>query len=106
MSNDNSGIAAMAGINWGTRRLRIEASTTNPNTRTGYERDNISDYCLVHDVDKAIYQTIKYLENGYWVEVYSDATDRKLLGPYDPNGNYPESNSAQFIINFLNGVAS
>lgn len=96
MSNDNCPIAAMAGIGTSIdRKFRIEASWTDPDSRTGYERDNINDYCLVRDIGLAFDQAILYLEHGYFVEVYDDALDTKLAGPFNPNDLYP--NLTNFI---------
>ena len=64
---------------------RIEASTTNPETRQGFERDNLQDYDITTASDEVRRQTIRYLRRGYWVEIYINGTDELFAGPYDPD---------------------
>ena len=64
---------------------RIEASTTNPETRQGFERDNLQDYDITTASDEVRRQTIRYLRRGYWVEIYNNGTDELFAGPYDPD---------------------
>lgn len=106
-ANDNITFADIVGLPAGwnksaasfDRKFRIEASRTNPDTRTGYERDNINDYCLVRDIGLAFDQAVLYLENGYWVEVYDDTTDTCLAGPFSPDDTHPN------LMNFIGGGA-
>ncbi len=116
-ANDNSALAATAGMaeyrslhrhvdklskaaslqRFIDRKFRIDAHATDPRTRTGYERDNIHDYCLVRNIELAFDQAVLYLEHGYWVEVYDDGNDMLLAGPFDPNDLPPT------LINFIGG---
>lgn len=103
-ANDNSTYADIVGLPTGwnasgfiDRKFRIEASRTNPETRYGYERDNIHDYCLVRDAELALCQTVQYLQYGYWVEVYDDTTDTRLAGPFNPEDMHPN------LMNFIGG---
>ncbi len=75
---------------------RIEASITNPETRTGYERDNINDYTLCKGDEFILPAVHNYLRRNYWVEVYCDATDQKLCGPFDPNSDLPSHDAVLF----------
>ncbi len=72
-----------------TPAYRVEASATNPDTRTGYERDNIHDYTLCIGEETILRTVHNYLNRDYWVEVYCNVTDQKLCGPFDPNGDLP-----------------
>ena len=69
--------------------FRIEASTTNPETRQGFERDNLQDYEITTAREKVRQQTIRYLRRGYWVEIYNNGTDELFAGPYDPDQPEP-----------------
>lgn len=66
-------------------RYRVEASTTDPRTRTGYERDNISDYRISSVAFGAASFACSFLNRGFWVEIYNDKTDELLHGPLNPN---------------------
>lgn len=103
-ANDNSTYADIVGLPtvWNAsgsfdRKFRIEGSRTNPDTRTGYERDNIHDYCLTRDIGLALDQAVQYLQYGYWVEVYDDTTDTRLAGPFSPDDVHPN------LMNFIGG---
>lgn len=67
----------------------IEASTTNPETRQGYERDNIADHTTTPLRANAGAQVRSYLRRGYWVEVYEDESRELLAGPFDPDQPVP-----------------
>lgn len=106
-ANDNSALSDIASAFQSNdltrlidRKFRIEASTSNPETRSGYERDNISDYCLVRNISLAFDQAVLYLEHGYWVEVYDEGNNTLLAGPFDPNDLHPT------LINFIGGGAA
>lgn len=67
----------------------IEASNSNPETRTGYERGNLADYSVTTERPKAANIARSYLRRGYWVEVYDDETKELLAGPFDPEQPEP-----------------
>lgn len=69
--------------------FRIEASTTNPETRQGFERDNLQDYEITTAHEKVRQQTIRYLRRGYWVEIYNNGSDELFASPYDPDQPEP-----------------
>lgn len=71
------------------KSYRIEASTTNPETRTGYERGNLHDYFVVLDRSKANGHARSFWSSGYWVEVYDNESNELLAGPIDPDAALP-----------------
>ncbi len=100
-ANDNSALAAIAGSpRFIDRKFRIDAHMGDPDKRTGYERDNLFDYSLVRNIELALDQAVLYLEHGYWVEVYDEASNRLLAGPFDPNDTHPN------LTNFIGGGAA
>ena len=70
-------------------QFSIEASTTNPEMRQGYERDNLADYSVTTSRAKAAANASAYLRRGLWVEVYNDETKELLAGPLDPDQPTP-----------------
>lgn len=63
----------------------IEASTSNPATRQGYERDNLSDYETTHSKAEAKKWIEAYWRRGYWVEVFNDNNKELIAGPFNPD---------------------
>ncbi|EMP3151658.1 hypothetical protein WDX82_005115, partial [Salmonella enterica] len=71
------------------KSYRVEASATNPETRTGYERANLHDYRVAIFRDKANRYARTFWNEGYWVEVYDNETNELLAGPIDPDAAFP-----------------
>lgn len=67
----------------------IEASTSNPETRQGYERGNLADYTVTTYRPEVIRSANYFLWRGYWVEIYNDDTKELLAGPFDPDSPLP-----------------
>ena len=73
------------------RRFVVEASNSDPATRPGHERDNLTD-CEIHATRTATNQRTRYfLLRGHWVEVYDDDTQDLLTGPFDPDQPKPSN---------------
>jgi hypothetical protein len=71
------------------KSYRIEASITNPENRTGFERGNLHDYHTVIDRKKANGHALNFWRQGYWVEVYDNETNELMAGPFDPDSAIP-----------------
>lgn len=73
----------------GLPRFRVEASTSNPAERTGYERRNLQDYGIAESRKKALELASAYWHGGYWIEIYDDRTGELLAGPINPEAELP-----------------
>ena len=71
------------------RSYRIEASVTNPETRSGFEGRKLHDYLAVLNRTKANDHARNFWSSGYWVEVYDNETNELLAGPIDPDAAIP-----------------
>lgn len=70
-------------------RFRVEASTTNPEERTGYERGNLHDYGIAESRKQARELARAYWHGGYWIEIYDDHSGELLAGPINPDAALP-----------------
>ncbi|MBV8248480.1 MAG: hypothetical protein JO200_08505 [Comamonas sp.] len=70
-------------------RLRVEASTSNPEERTGYERGNLHDYSIAESRKQARELARAYWHGGYWIEIYDDRSGELLAGPINPDAALP-----------------
>ncbi len=70
-------------------KFRVEASTSNPDERTGYERGNLHDYGVTESRKQARELTRAFWHGGYWIEIYDDRTGELLAGPFDPDAELP-----------------
>ena len=75
------------------RRFVVEASNIDPATCHGLERGNRRGSLAgfeIHASRTATNQRARFfLQRGYWVEVYDDATKELLAGPFDPDQAAP-----------------
>ncbi|MCK6745237.1 MULTISPECIES: hypothetical protein [Enterobacterales] len=69
------------------RSYRVEASTTNPETRAHFE--HLHDYHVAICRKKANGHARNFWTAGYWVEVYDNETNELLAGPIDPDSPLP-----------------
>jgi len=70
-------------------RFCIEASTSDPVERTGYERDNLAEYQSVATRAEAARFAHQYHQCGYWVEIYDLISKELIAGPFDPEQAMP-----------------
>lgn len=68
-----------------TIKYCIEASTSNPETRQGFERGNLHDYTITESKTEANKWIKAYWSRGYWVEVFNDNNKELVAGPFDPD---------------------
>ncbi len=66
-------------------KFMVCAHADDPNTRSGYERGNIVTYEIKANAQEAAIQAARYLERGYWVEIYLDKPHLLLTGPLNPD---------------------
>ena len=75
------------------RRFVVEASNSDPATCHGLERGNRRDSVAGFEICATRTATNQrarfFLQRGYWVEVYDDATKELLAGPFDPDQAAP-----------------
>lgn len=79
--------------------FRIEASNTDPTTRTGFERGNLHDYFVVLERSKAREHARTFWRAGYWVEVFDNESNELPAGAIDPDGSLP-----YYIVKFFGGI--
>lgn len=72
-------------------RYRIEASNSDPATRSGHERDSVVEIEFASQKSAASTEARKQHRRGYWVEIYSTASDELLSGPFDPDRPAPRN---------------
>lgn len=74
-------------------RIVVEASNSDPATchglGRGSRRDSLAGF-EIHATRTATNQRARFfLQRGYWVEVYDDATKELLAGPFNPDQAAP-----------------
>jgi len=70
-------------------RFCVEASASNPEERTGYERGNLCTYEIADNRKQANALAREFWRRGYWVEIYDDISRELMAGPIDPDATLP-----------------